>query len=135
MPGVRGGIVHVCVRQECIPVGCVLPAAVAVGGRSASVHAGIHLPPGVGLETPHLDVGLKTPPDVGLETPHLGVGLETPQARPLNFPLWCGPGDPPGCGPGNLQDMLGYHPWRPAASHAEIPPAMYAGIQIWEYYN
>ena len=36
--------------QECIPVGCVPPAAVPVccGGRvSASVHAGIHpLPPG-----------------------------------------------------------------------------------------
>ena len=25
----------------------------------------------------------------------LGVGLEIPQARPLNFPPGCGPGDPP----------------------------------------
>ena len=34
----------------------------------------------------------------------LGVGLETPppRARPLNLP--------PGCGPGDLQGMLGYHP-------------------------
>ena len=34
---------------------------------------------------------------------------------PLNFPL--------GCGPGNLQGMLGYHPpQRPTARHAGIPP-------------
>ena len=47
----------------------------------------------------------------------LGVGLETPLARPLNFPLGVGLETPParslnlppGCGPGNLQDMLGYH--------------------------
>ena len=48
--------------QECIPIGCVPPGAVAVccgGGVSASVHAGIppwpgpgHNPPGVGLVTP-----------------------------------------------------------------------------------
>ena len=52
----------------------------------------------------------------------LGVGLETPQARPLNFPLGCEPGDTPlarplnflaECGPGNLQGMLGYHPLTP----------------------
>ena len=80
---------------------------------SASVHAGIH------------------PTRVGLETPSLGVDLETPQARPHNFP--------PGCGPGDLQGMLGYHPletckaswdttpWRPAR-HPGIPPAMHPGI-------
>ena len=40
-------------QQECIPVGCVPPAAVAVcWGVSASVHAGIHTTPGVCLETP-----------------------------------------------------------------------------------
>ena len=58
----------------------------------------------------------------------LGLGLGTPWvwawrsllARPLNFP--------PGCGPGDLQGMLGYHPQRPAARHAGIPPAMHAGI-------
>ena len=80
------------IQQECIPVGCILPAAVAIGG-SASVHAGID---------------------------PLGVGLETPPSQiPFNFPLGCGPGDPPwpdplqlppGCGPGNLQGMLGYPP-------------------------
>ena len=55
-------------------------------------------------------------------TSPLGVGLETPPSQiPLNFPL--------GCGPGNLQGMLGYHsPWRPAARHAGIPPAMHAGL-------
>ena len=75
---------------------------------SASVHAGIHTPLDVGLETPQM-WPWRPPP---------GGGLETPQARPLNFPLWCGRGDPPpgknpqlppGCGPGNLKDMLGYH--------------------------
>ena len=61
---------------------------------SASVHAGIPSP----------GCGPGDPPSVGLETPGqtpqlpLDVGLETPQARPLNFPLWCGPGD--------LQGML-----------------------------
>ena len=70
-------------KQECIPVGCVLPTAVAAGGY-ASVHAGIHTPWVWASRSP------------------LGVGLETPLARPLNFP--------PGCGPGNLQGMLGYPP-------------------------
>ena len=55
------------IAQECIPVGCVPPTAVAVClggvGVSASVHAGIHPPrPGPG---------------------------------PLNLPPGCGPGDPP----------------------------------------
>ena len=76
-------------KQECIPVGCVPPAAVAVcWGVSASVHAGIH-PPGLGLDTPP-GVGLDSPPGVGLDTPWpdpptsplgLGLGLDTP-------PLW-----------------------------------------------
>ena len=64
--------VHLENKQECIPVGCVPPAAIAVHGRgvSASVHCwDTHLP--------------------------LGVGLETPLARPLNFAPECGPGDPP----------------------------------------
>ena len=83
-------------QQECIPVGCVPPTAVAVcwGGVSASVHAGIHplarppnLPLGVGLQTP-------PPPRPDPSTSSLGVGLET-MARLLNFPPGCGPGDPP----------------------------------------
>ena len=76
--------------QECIPVGCVPPAAVAVGG-SASVHAGVHSPlPAVGLET-SLGVGLETPPpDVGLETttppPQCGPG--TPLGQTPQLPPW-----------------------------------------------
>ena len=42
--------------------------------------------------------GSGDPPGVGLETPP-----PTPQARLLNFP--------PGCGPGDLQCMLGYPLW------------------------
>ena len=70
------------------------------------------------------------------QLPPLGVGLKTPQPDPPKLP--------PGCGPGNLQGMLGYHPpWRPAARHAGIPPAMHAGIpppceqndrQVQKYY-
>ena len=70
-------------QQECIPIGCVPPAAVAVG-VSASVHAGI-------------------PPSVCLETPWMWAW------RPARHA-----GIPP--------------PWKPAARHAGIPPAMHAGI-------
>ena len=50
----------------------------------------------------------------------------------------CEPGDPPGQTPQlspwvwawNLQGILGYHPPRPAARHAGIPPAMDAGIPL-----
>ena len=74
-----------------------------LGGVSASVHVGMSITPGEGLETPlPLGVGLKTP-QCGPEDPPgrgppecgpPGVGLETPQARPLNFPPGCSPGDP-----------------------------------------
>ena len=60
------------------------------------------------------------PPARSPSTSPLAVGLDQ---IPLNFPL--------GCGPGNLQGMLGYHPpRRPAARHAGIPPAMHAGIAL-----
>ena len=65
---------------ECIPVGCVPPAAVAVRG-SASVHAGIHTPPRCGPG----DAPLPRPDP---STSQLGVGLEIPPTRPLNFPPW-----------------------------------------------
>ena len=59
-------------------------------------------PPGVGLETPQCEPG-DTPPWVWAWRPPTRCGPgDPPQARPLNFPL--------GCGPGDLQDMLGYHP-------------------------
>ena len=96
-------------KRECIPVGCVPPAAVAnCWGVSASVQSGIPTP----------RCGLGDPP--GCEPgdpPRCGPG-DPPQAIPLNFPLGVGletpPGQipqlPPGCGPGDLQCMLGYHP-------------------------
>ena len=112
--------------QECIPVECIPPTAVAVScGGSDSVHAGIH-PLGVGLENPPR-CGPREPParpfnfapgcapgDPPDQTPQLppsrpcnsppppGVGLETPPSQTPQLP--------PGCGPGDLQGMLGYHP-------------------------
>ena len=86
--------------QECIPVGCVLPAALAIHGEVCLSACWDTQPtPGVGLEIP------------------LGMGLETPWVwawrplRPLSFPLGVG-----------LET-----PWIPAR-HAGIPPAMHAGI-------
>ena len=79
-------------KQECIPVGCVPPAAVAVGGRG--------------------------PGQFPLNSP-LGVGLDQ---IPLNFPLGCGPGDPPEPGnppqahppgPGTPQDQATPRPGIP----------------------
>ena len=61
--------------QECIPVGCVPPAAVG-----ELVLIPLNFP---------LDVGLDLTPSIS----PLGVGLDL---IPLNFPLGCGPGsDPP----------------------------------------
>ena len=81
-------------EQECIPVGCVPPSAVAVGGVCLSA-----------CWDPHLGVGLETNP------PRCGPGDPPPQ------------GQTPQLGPGDLQGMLGYHhpPWRPATRHAGIP--------------
>ena len=102
-------------KQECIPVGCLLPAAVTICWLvSASVHAGIHPlglgPSGVGLDTP-LRYGPGHSPG---QTPPLGLGLHTwpdlqtsprvwprhpspplpsshhPPARPINLPLGVG---------------------------------------------
>ena len=75
--------------QECIPVGCVPPPAVAV-------HGGV----GWGLPQCMLGYTLETPWVWAWRTPlgcqpgdHPGVGLETPLARPLNFLPGRGPGD------------------------------------------
>ena len=65
--------------QECIPVGCVPSAAVAVGGG-----------PSVGLETPQV-WAWRHPSGVGLETPPRVWAWRPPMARPLNFPPGCGP--------------------------------------------
>ena len=87
-------------------------------GGSASVHAGIHQPPSLG-------VGLKIPPWVwAWRTPPPGVGLENPPPR-------CGPGDPPG----DLQGMLGYHPppctefLIHATENITLPQTSFAGVK------
>ena len=94
-------------KQECIPVGCVPPAAVAVMGEGAPhplARSPSNSPLGVGLD----QIPLNFPPGCGPEldppqlppwvwawtrspsTSPLGVGLETP---PANHPP--GPGNPP----------------------------------------
>ena len=74
-------------QQEYFPVGCVLPAEVAVcWGVSASVHVGIH---------PLTPVWAWSPPGCGPGEPPPGLGLETPP-DPSTSPTGCGPGDPPG---------------------------------------
>ena len=99
-------------KQECIPVGCVLPTEVAIHGGYASVHAGIH-PSGVGLETPRV-LAWRPPQVWACRTPWsgpgdpLGVGLETPPGQTPQLPPGCGPGDPS------------------AARHTGIPPPMHA---------
>ena len=86
------------VKQEYIAVGCVTPAAVAVTG-------GLHTPPEQAppWEQTPLEQGPppeQTPQAKSLSTSPLVVGLETPLARSSST-------SPPGCGPGNLQSMLG----------------------------
>ena len=101
-------------EQECIPVGCVPPMAVAVhGGGSASVHAGIH-PPGVGLETP--------PPVWAWRPP-----WPDPSTSP---PPGCGPEDPletccKACWDTTCKTCWDTIPRRPAARHAGIPPPLW----------
>ena len=72
-------------KQECIPVGCVPSAAVAVSreGGSASAHAGIHTPPGVGLETPPCQTP-QAPPWVWAWKPARHAGI--PPARHAGIP-------------------------------------------------
>ena len=101
------------IKQECIPVGCVLPAAVAVCWGGVCHSACWDTPPRPGPGQPLRGLGLEPsgvgldslPPGVGLETlwvwacrDPLGVGLETPPARPPNLPLvwaWRPPGQLP----------------------------------------
>ena len=79
-------------------------------------------PLGVGLETPSPSVDLETPwvgawrplqPDPSTSPPGCGSG-DPHLARPLNLPLWCGPG--------YLQGMLGYHPRVNRMTGAKILP-------------
>ena len=93
-------------EQECIPVGYIPSAAVAVclvGGGLPQCMFG-YTPPGVGLETP------------------LGVGLETPPTRPLNLPPKCGPGDPPQPDPSTSSLGVGLETTSPLPSQTPQPP-------------
>ena len=92
--------------------------------RMGTAHSSSHLS---GLETPpqvwtwrQPQVWPEDPPRCGPgdnqrcgpgDNPRCGPG--DPQARPLNFPLGCGPGDLQGMlgyqSPGDLRGMLGYH--------------------------
>ena len=106
-------------EQECIPVGCVPPTAVAIswGGLPQCMLGYTTL--GVGLANPPPQVWAWRPSECGPgKTPQVWA-WRPPMARPLKLSL--------GCGPGNLQGMLGYTPQRPAR-HAGIPHARHAGI-------
>ena len=96
--------------------------------------------------------GTPPPPQQAPPKDQVPPGSGPPDQIPLNFPLGCGPGpDPPkfplGCGPGPdppqfppwlwawtrspSTSPLGVGletPWRPAARHVGIPPAMHVGI-------
>ena len=96
-------------------------------GVSVSVHAGIHTPLGVGLETPPRCRPGDTPSQTPQSPPWVWA-WRPPWPDPSTFPPGCGPGDPPparplnlpfGCGPGDLQGMLGYHPpsWTEFLTH------------------
>ena len=124
-------------RPECIPVGCVPPVAVP-GSPHNPLPLGVDLEtaPARSPSTSPLGVGLETPLARSPSTSTLGVGLETPWPDPPQLPPWVWTWRPPwpdppqlpswvwtwrsplpdppklplGCGPGNLQGMLGYHP-------------------------
>ena len=114
-------------QQECIPVGCVLPAAVAISwGRGLlQCMLGYTSPLGLGLETPQsgpgdpLVVGLETPwPDPS--TPPWVWACRPLQPDPSSSPLGVGLEICKACWDTN-------RPWRPAR-HAGLPPARNSGI-------
>ena len=84
-------------KQECIPVGCVLPAAVAVGEGLPQCMLGY--PP---------VCGPGDPPMCGPGDPPWVWSWQDPPTQVWSWqdPPRCGPGDPPG---DLLQGMLGYH--------------------------
>ena len=114
-------LLKVLITQECIPVGCVPHAAVAVCCGGVCRSACWDTPLGVGLETPPPSVGLETPPPVWAWRHPLGVGLETPpRPDPSTSPLGVGLETCKACKDTST-------PWTPER-HAGIPPAMHAGI-------
>ena len=123
-----------CKRQECIPVGCVPSAAVAVrGGVSTPPPGTEQTPPGCRpprSRPPWVWGGRLPRPDPPQLPPWVWAWRPPqPWPDPPKLPPWVWAwkparyaGIPP---PGYLlQGMLGYHqtPRRPAARHAGIPP-------------
>ena len=110
--------------QECIPVGCVLPTAVAVSWGPVGVYLSAcwdtptPLPPWVWAWRPP-GCGPGDPPGMGLDTP-LGVGLETPQVWAW-IPPWVWAWRPPSQTP---QAPPWVWAWKPAR-HAGIPTLRY----------
>ena len=112
-------------EQECIPVGCILPAAVAVSWGGGLPQCMLGYPLGVGLEIP-LGVGLETPQVWAWRPPG-----QTPQPKPWVWswrPPWLDPSTSPW-----VWDLRPPRPdpssspwvwvWRPAR-HAGIPPPL-----------
>ena len=121
-------LVETVLKQECIPVGCVLPAAVAVCCRGCLPQCMLgYTPLGLDLDPPNTprcgpgDHPLARPPNLPLrvwawrlpnqtpQPPLLGVGLDTAHGQTSQPPPWAwawrhplaGPLNlPPGCGPG-----------------------------------
>ena len=101
-------------EQECIPVGCVPPAAVAVsqGGLPQCMLG--YTPPWLWAWRPPR-CGPGDPPGCGpgYPAPRCGPGDPTPRPDPSSSPLGVGLETCKACwdthAPGDLQGMLGYH--------------------------
>ena len=99
--------------QECIPVGCIPPTAVAVSW-------GVHLSACWDTNSP------------------LGVGLETPRCGPGDTPLGVGLETPPGCGPGDPPQMRAWRcpwvwAWRPPPAPRPDPSTSSLGVGLETY--
>ena len=126
-------------NQECIPVGCVLPAAVAIcWGGSASVHTGI--PPRCGPEDTPWVWAWRPPQGQTPQLPPLVCAWRSPPLQALTFPLGCGPGDLQGMlgyhpsPSGDLQAMLGYHLQCMLGYHIPPPENRILDTRFWKYY-
>ena len=120
-------------KQECIPVGCVPPAAVAVLGDLQQAPPLLLWPSGVvafwcgGLLPPHppedhtrrLPSIRRPPKQKAIREGH----NRRPQQKAITegHPPWSRP-------PQEQTPQEQTPPWKPAARHAGIPPAMHAGI-------
>ena len=121
-------------RGGCLPQ-CML-------GNTPAHGCGPEMPLGVGLKTPwvwawthpHLGVGLETSPGQTPQPPPWVLAWKPPSGQTPQLPTWgwaWGPPrpepsiSPPGCGPGDLQVMLGNH----------TPPVnKILDTRFWKYY-